>query len=135
MRLLWIAPALGAALLLGAAAANTPILAFRSIEPGEWQLRALDNSEPVKKLCINDAYDLIQLRHPGAACSRFVLNNEAQTATVHYTCAGTGYGRTTLKVETSTLVRIDSQGLAGRSPFQVALEGRRVGACAQQAAR
>lgn len=129
-----VMPILAAALLLGAAA-SVPILAFRNIQPGEWQLRALDGSEPVRRLCINDAYDLIQLRHPGAACSRFVLINEPQTATVHYTCSGTGYGRTTIKVETSALIRIESQGLASQSPFQVTLEGRRMGPCGQQAAR
>jgi len=135
MRLLLILGGSAAVLLLGAAA-NAPIQAFGRIEPGEWQLRALDGSAPARKLCIDDAYDLIQLRHPGAACSRFVLANEPQTATVHYTCTGAGYGRTTIRVETPQLVHIDSQGLANQSPFQVALEGRRLGKCsAQQAAR
>ncbi|GAO38193.1 hypothetical protein SCH01S_10_00030 [Sphingomonas changbaiensis NBRC 104936] len=128
MRLLLILVA-GAAALLLEGAANAPILAFGRIEPGEWQLRALDNSMPMRKLCIDDAYDLVQLRHPGAACSRFVLANEPQTATVHYTCAGAGYGRTMIRVETGQLVRIESQGLANRSPFEIALEGRRVGKC------
>lgn len=135
MRLLLILAGGAAALLLGTAA-NAPIQAFGRIEPGEWQLRALDGSGPARLLCIDNAYALIQLRHPGAACSRFVLANEPQTATVHYTCTGAGYGRTTIRVETPELVRIDSQGLANQSPFQVALEGRRVGKCStQQAAR
>jgi hypothetical protein len=126
----------GAAALFLCGAANAPIQAFGRIEPGEWQLRTLDSSAPVRRLCIDNAYELIQLRHPGAACSRFVLANEPQTATVHYTCTGAGYGRTTVRVETPQLVRIDSQGLANQSPFQVALEGRRVGKCgAQQASR
>ncbi|MBA2918552.1 hypothetical protein GON01_06135 [Sphingomonas sp. MAH-20] len=112
-----------------ASAAHAPIQAFGRIEPGQWQLRALDNSAPVRRLCVADAYDLVQLRHPGAACSRFVLANEPQTATVHYTCAGAGYGRTTIRVETPQLVRIESQGLANQSPFQVTLEGRRLGKC------
>jgi hypothetical protein len=119
----------GAAVLTLEGAANAPIQAFDRIEPGQWQLRALDNSVPVRKLCIDDAYALVQLRHPGAACTRFVLSNEPQTATVHYTCSGAGYGRTTIRVETGQLVRIESQGLANRSPFQVTLEGRRIGNC------
>jgi hypothetical protein len=135
MRLLPILIA-GAAVLTLEGAANAPILAFDRIEPGQWQLRALDNSVPVRKLCITDAYDLIQLRHPGAACSRFVLANEPQTATVHYTCTGAGYGRTTIQVETGQLVRIESQGLSNQSPFQVTLEGRRLGKCdSEHAAR
>lgn len=126
----------GAAALLLCGAANAPIQAFGRIQPGEWQLRPLDSSAPAQRLCVDNAYELIQLRHPGAACSRFVLANEPQTATVHYTCTGAGYGRTTIRVETPQLVRIDSQGLANQSPFQVALEGRRLGKCgAQQATR
>jgi hypothetical protein len=135
MRLTLVLAGMGAAVLLGGAA-DAPILAFSRIQPGEWQLRALDNSQPARRLCIDDPYDLIQLRHPGAACSRFVLMNEAQSATVHYTCTGAGYGRTTFKVETSELVRIESQGLANQSPFQMSLEGRRLGPCMpKQAAR
>ncbi|WP_232328675.1 MULTISPECIES: hypothetical protein [Sphingomonas] len=128
MRLVAIMVA-GATVLMLASAAHAPIQAFGRIEPGQWQLRALDNSAPVRRLCVADAYDLVQLRHPGAACSRFVLANEPQTATVHYTCAGAGYGRTTIRVETPQLVRIESQGLANQSPFQVTLEGRRLGKC------
>lgn len=132
MRVWLLIPTLVCATLLGGAVARAPILAFGKIAPGEWQLRALDG-EPPRRICINDPYDLIQLRHPGVACSRFVLANEAQTATVHYTCTGAGYGRTTIKVETGELIRIDSQGLSNRSPFQMAFEARRVGRCATEA--
>jgi hypothetical protein len=133
MRLGVILAATGAALFLGGAA-NAPILAFSRIQPGEWQLRSLDNSQPPSKLCIDDAYDLIQVRHPNAACSRFLLNNDAQTATVHYTCTGAGYGRTTIRVETSELVRVESQGLFNQSPFQMTLEARRIGKCGSEQA-
>lgn len=133
MRSVVIFGAMAAAVLL-CGAADAPILAFAHIQTGEWQLRALDGSQPARRLCIDDAYDLIQLRHPGAACTRFVLMNEAQSATVHYTCAGAGYGRTTLKVETGELVRIESQGLANQSPFQMSFEGRRTGVCASKQA-
>ncbi|HYZ48474.1 MAG TPA: hypothetical protein VE567_06225 [Sphingomonas sp.] len=124
----WSLGAVAAAILLGGAA-NAPIVAFSRIEPGSWQLRALDSSAPERRLCVDDPYDLIQLRHPGAACSRFVLTNEADRATVHYTCPGAGYGRTTIRVETGQLVHIDSQGLANQAPFQMSFEARRVGAC------
>lgn len=124
-----IIPAIGAAAFLGGAANAPAIQAFGRIQPGAWTLHAFDKSVPDQKLCIDDAYDLIQLRHPGAACSRFVLTNDPMTATVHYTCNGAGYGRTTIKVETGQLIHVESQGLANQSPFQVSLEGRRSGAC------
>lgn len=116
--------------LLGASPARSPILAFNRIQSGAWQLRALDGSAPTARICLGNADELIQLRHPGAACSRFVLANDGAAATIHYTCTGAGYGRTTIKVETPDLIRIDSQGLAHQAPFQVALEGRRTGSCA-----
>jgi hypothetical protein len=125
-----LVPLLVAAAVLGGAAARTPILAFDRIQPGAWQLRALGSKDPAQRICIADAYDLIQLRHPSAACSRFVLTNEAGTATVHYTCTGNGYGRTTIKVETPGLIRIESQGLVDRAPFQSTFEARRLGECA-----
>jgi hypothetical protein len=125
---------LGVAVLAGAAATRTQIRAFGQIQPGAWQLRALDKSGFAERLCIADAHDLIQLRHPAAPCSRFVLTNEPQTTTVHYTCTGAGYGRTTIKVESGQLIRIESQGLVNQSPFQMSLEGRWVGGCAQEKA-
>ena len=131
LRMLLPVAALGAAALLGGAA-HAPIVAFGRIQPGAWQLRALDKSAPDLRLCVEDGYELIQLRHPGAACSRFVLTNNADSATVHYTCTGSGYGRTTIKVETGQLIRVDSQGLMNQAPFQVSLEGRRVGTCARE---
>ena len=129
LRPVLILPAIGAAALLCGAATAPAIQAFGRIQPGAWTLHAVDNSAPDQKLCIDDAYDLIQLRHPGAACSRFVLTNDPATATVHYTCNGAGYGRTTITVESGQLIRLQSQGLANQSPFEVTLEGRRAGAC------
>jgi hypothetical protein len=120
-------------LLLIAATVGAP-LAFARIQSGGWQLRALDGSAPPRRICLTDPSELIQLRHPGASCSRFVLDNAPDTATIHYTCTGAGYGRTTIKVETRELIRIDSQGLINQSPFQIALEGRRIGSCGSEAA-
>lgn len=120
--------------LLAAAAPGGP-LAFARIHAGGWQLRTLDGSAPVRRICLTDPSELIQLRHPGAPCSRFMLENEANSTTVHYTCTGAGYGRTTIKVETGDLIRIESQGLINQAPFQVAIEGRRTGECSPEQAR
>lgn len=117
--------------LLAAASPRSPIQAFNQIQPGSWVLRSLDKSEPPRKLCLASADDLIQLRHPGASCSRFVLANAAESATVHYTCPGAGYGRTTVTVETGDLIQLESQGLVGGAPFEIKMEGRRVGTCGQ----
>lgn len=124
-----------AAGLLGGAAADPVRTALADIKPGEWRLRALDDSMPARTVCVSDPEMLIQLRHPHASCTRFVIESEPGLATVHYTCPRAGYGRTTIKVETSGLIRIDSQGIAANAPFETALEGRRIGECTPQQAR
>ena len=119
--------------VLAAAAADAPI-AFRQIKPGLWQLRTLDGSAPPRRICLKDPAELIQMRHSGASCARFVVTNEANLAAIQYRCQGAGYGRTTIKVETGTLLRIESQGLAGKFPFLLDMEARRVGECAPNTA-
>jgi len=58
-----------------------------------------------------------------------VIKDDSDRATVHYTCPGLGWGRTSLLVETPRLVRINSQGIAGRAPFAFDAEARRTGEC------
>ena len=48
---------------------------------------------------------------------------------VQYTCRGNGYGRTRIRRETTALVQVESQGVAGGMPFNVIGEARKVGAC------
>ncbi len=109
--------------------ASAPTLeALSKLESGQWQLRANDGSES-RSICVSDPRVFMQVRHIQASCSRFIIANEAKSATVHYTCPGAGHGRTTLRVETPRLVQIDSQGIAESAPFAVHFEGRRIGGC------
>jgi hypothetical protein len=106
---------------------RTALVALGAIEQGQWQLRETDGG--VSKLCVTNPAALLQLRHPGAQCTQVVVENSREVATIHYTCPGHGYGRTTISVETSKLVRIDTQGIADGAPFASELEGRKVGTC------
>jgi hypothetical protein len=119
--------------VLSQPASAPTLVALASIELGQWQLRTLDNgTAPASSMCVSDPRSLIQIRHKQAQCSRFVIANDAKTATVHYTCPGAGHGQTTIRVETPRLIQIDSQGIAERSPFSLRMEARRVGACGTQ---
>lgn len=122
-----------AGVLLGAGwavAANAPRPAVLTrIQPGQWSLRAVDGSAPTRSMCVSDPSTLIQLRHPNTACTRFVLDDGASAGTVHYTCPGAGHGQTTIRVETSALIHIDSQGISDNAPFNMSIEARRLGAC------
>jgi hypothetical protein len=115
--------------LLTPAAAQTSSLAMLSaLDDGQWEVRPRDGSA-VRRLCVRSGLELIQLEHSDSNCSRFVVEDGAKAVTVQYTCRGNGYGRTSIRRETSSLVQLDSQGIAGGLPFQFSAEARRVGAC------
>jgi len=111
----------------GAAPQRTALVALGLIEHGQWQLREAGGE--TSKLCLTNPAALLQLRHAGAQCTQIVVENSRDVATIHYTCPGRGYGRTTVSVETGRLVRIDTQGIVDGAPFASELEGRKVGAC------
>ncbi|CAN5323422.1 hypothetical protein BH09PSE4_BH09PSE4_23460 [soil metagenome] len=118
-----------ALLIAGAAVpAQAPRLAaLSSIETGEWTLKEIGGEG--RSLCLSDPRTLIQLRHGNAQCTRFVISDDPHSVTVHYTCPGAGHGRTTITVETSRLIKVETQGIAGGAPFESTYEGRRTGAC------
>ncbi len=105
------------------------ITALSLVQPGQWSLRSRDDATETRSICVRDPLALLQVRHSANACSRFVIANNARDTTVHYTCPGSGHGRTTIRVETSKLVQIQSQGIADNEPFALQFEGRRIGEC------
>ncbi|MEO9132797.1 MAG: hypothetical protein ABI240_16550 [Sphingomonas sp.] len=116
--------------LTAAAPARAPQLAVLTrIETGQWQLKEPGTAAVARSLCISEPAVLLQLGHSGAQCSRFVIADTPDAATVHYTCPGAGHGRTTIAMETPRLLRIQTQGIAGGAPFDLDYEGRRIGAC------
>ena len=123
-------------LVLGASGAGGVLLAqapppamLAELQRGRWVVTP-DDGTPPRNICLGDPLQLVKLRHAQAAgCSRFVVEDEPGRVTVQYTCRGSGYGRTSIRRETSTLVQIESQGVAGERPFQFRAEARRTGAC------
>lgn len=115
----------------GAVQPLTPRLtALAMIEPGLWQVRA--PGEPQRNICVNDGKALIQLRHPTNVCTRLVIANDRDRTTIHYSCPGAGWGRTTLRVETPRLARIDTRGIIDKAPFAFLAEARRIGPCGER---
>jgi hypothetical protein len=103
------------------------LISSKAITPGSWNVIFDDGSS--RRMCLSDIEPLIQLSHAGPSCGRFVIQDEKDRATVHYTCPGNGWGRTSVVIETPRLVRISSQGIVGRTPFAFDAEARRVGEC------
>lgn len=110
-----------------AAAQSGGLAALGKIERGEWTLRAPDGS--TRSICVTDPQALLQLRHRGASCQRFVVENGANGGRVTYSCPGIGNGDTRITVETPRLIRLETQGITRGLPFTEEYEGRRSGAC------
>ncbi|MGJ3647241.1 DUF3617 domain-containing protein [Sphingomonas sp. GlSt437] len=122
----------GAALaaLTAAAPLHAPMLAvMRAIEPGQWELREVGSSAAPHLMCLISADQLIQLRHATASCTRYVVEDKPETATVNYNCQGAGSGRTTISIDTPRQFRLQTQGIAQAAPFDLDYAGKRVGAC------
>ena len=122
--------ALGASLAVVAAPAlaQASLAMLDSLDKGGWELRFRDGST-ARKVCVRSGREFIQLRHRGSGCNRFVVEDGAREVTIQYTCRGNGYGRTSIRKETASLVQIDSQGIADGKPFEFSAEARRTGAC------
>ena len=57
------------------------------------------------------------------------VEDGAARLTVQYTCPGNGYGRTSIRRETDSLVQLESQGIHQGMPFEMTAEARRTGDC------
>ncbi len=117
-------------LLLPSSLVAEPLQALSKIDPGLWDIRSTDARDGGQTMCVADPVVLLQLAHPGLACSRFPIENAPQAVTVHYRCPAAGSGQTRLRVETPRLVQIETQGIVRNAPFSMTYEARRLGPCA-----
>jgi hypothetical protein len=101
--------------------------ALKQLEPGSWQIEV--EGRPNRQLCLADPMALVQIEHDQTGCTRFVVANEPRSATVQYSCARAGWGRSTLRVSTPRQVSISTQGIARNAPFDYKVAAHRVGEC------
>ncbi|MEP2735041.1 MAG: hypothetical protein ABJP34_01990 [Erythrobacter sp.] len=122
--------ALGLSVLVAApisAQSGGPSLLSR-LAKGEWTVRFRGGGTE-RKICVKTGQELIRLQHSGAQCKPLSTDDGSTEVTVNYNCPGKGYGRTSIRRETSSLVQIESQGFANGRPFQLRAEARRTGSC------
>lgn len=120
--------------LVGSRASSAPAelpipTALASLQAGLWTLRSRDGSAQARSICLGDVRSLLQVQHGSAPCAKVLITDGPDMTVVNYSCAGSGNGRTTVRVETPRVVQIESQGIDRSMLFDWALEGRRTGAC------
>ena len=112
----------------GAAGAQGSLPQLARLERGLWQLRDVESGRTVASICLGDPGALAQPRHVGSACRRSLVAQAPGMVEVRYTCPA-AFGQTTIRIETSRLARVDSQGVDNGVPFGFRAEARHVGAC------
>lgn len=110
-----------------ALAGDIPALA--RLERGKWLVRSAAQSRIERTICLGDPALLLQIEHGAAGCSRALVTADEHGGTIQYTCRGRGYGRTSVRVETSTVATIDTQGLIDGRPFAYRATARKVSHC------
>ena len=120
------------------AAAPAPSLKLMSggFEPGLWQITPLDEDSRMRMpqgamQCLVDPTMLLHAGQdsPGTSCGHTVVEDSADRATVTYVCKGQGYGRTSIRRSGASGFTVNAQGIAGREPFEMRGEYKRIGAC------
>ena len=119
------------ALVLGAA---TKPAALAQVAPGLWEVSGVPGAKAPIRQCVADLLALAQFEHRSENCSRHVIRDVGNSATVEYTCPGGGFGRTEVGVVTPRSLRLDTQGISDGLPFHYVAQARRVGDCPAQTA-
>lgn len=122
------AVALGVWAVMPALAQNNGLALLGTLAKGEWTIKQRGGA-PDRKICLRAGAELIQLQHKDSGCSQFVVEDGTARVTVQYTCPNNGYGRTSIRRETGSLVQLESQGIHDGMPFQITAEARRTGTC------
>lgn len=98
------------------------------VQAGQWQVHEVGD-KATRALCAPDAKRLLQIQHGAAACTFKTISDEGNAATVRFVCPGAGNGVTEVTVESKTILRLHTQGVAKGSPYDVTYEARYSGAC------
>ncbi len=94
-----------------------------------WEIRGDPASPGPQRLCLADPALLAQFEHRSATCTRVVTDEQGLFADIHYTCAGGGFGQSTMTVLTPRSLRIHTQGISQGAPFNYVLQARRLSDC------
>lgn len=115
---------------VAAAAASRQVLpVLGRLDAGLYELRNLHGGGRFAPVCLGDDRGaLVQLQHRRSTCSRSVVARTRDRLEVRYNCPG-AFGQTTIRVETTRLARIESEGVDNGMPFSLRIEARRVGPC------
>jgi hypothetical protein len=122
---LWLAVGAGALTL----AATPAPKALATISGGLWEISGAPGASAPIRQCIADLSLLAQFEHRGRNCSRDIVSDQSGSTVIHYSCGGAGFGRSQIDVITPRSLRVSTQGISDKLPFNYVLQARRLGDC------
>jgi hypothetical protein len=121
----------GAFALPAAALSAAPPSALTQIAGGIWEVSGAPGLQQPIRQCFADVLTLAQFEHRGRTCSRTVLSDSGASSVVNYSCGPADFGRSEIDVITPRSLRISTQGISDKMPFNYVIQARRVGECGQ----
>ena len=118
----------GGLVLLALTGAARPLVLAKA-SGGSWEIEGVPGAPARQRLCVADPALLAQFEHRGTSCTRVVIRDGPSSAEVHYTCAGGGFGQTTITQLTPRSLRVETQGISRNAPFHYTFQARRMGNC------
>lgn len=119
--------------LLGLTAAQRPAV-FVQATPGLWEVGGVPGTKTPLRQCFADVSQLAQFEHRNQACTRRITADGESTAVIDYSCGGAGFGHSEVALITPRSLRIGTQGVSNKLPFNYTLQARRIGDCPNLAA-
>jgi hypothetical protein len=127
MRRLNIAASAGALCASSLLAAQPSALA--NVAGGMWEISGVPGSQSPVRQCVANILALAQFEHRGRSCSHTVLSDAASSTRINYSCGPADFGQSDVDVLTPRSLRISTQGISDKLPFNYVLQARRVGDC------
>jgi hypothetical protein len=118
----------GSAAVLALTAAQQPP-ALSGIKAGLWELNGYPGAKAPTRECIADVRTFARLEHRAANCTSNVISDNGKSMVVEYSCGGAGFGRSKIDVITPRSLRINTQGISSRVPFNYVLQAHRLDDC------
>ncbi|MCP9221704.1 hypothetical protein MKP08_02945 [Erythrobacter sp. LQ02-29] len=102
---------------------------LQPLQSGMWEVRDRE-TKATSRICLRSGTELIRLRHrSNGPCKSYLIEDGPSRVAVQYSCSKSGYGLTTIRRESSTLVQLTSEGMSNGQPFSFSVEARRTGGC------
>jgi hypothetical protein len=110
------------------AAASVP----RALSPalgGLWEVSRSASGHNPTRICVATPELLAQFEHRQQRCQRTIVSDRGSETLISYTCNGGGFGQSKMTLITPRTLRIETQGISDKLPFNYQLHARRVGGC------